>query len=115
MLGQVYLKWWSRRGETLIFTFGGSEVVLPSRRNAHFHILGHLGGIFGHLGGILASLGPSWAHLGATLEHLGPTWVQHGAILGPSWGHLGQLWVSRGGENGAPVEAKRSFLMFSFF
>ena len=39
MLGQVYVKWWFRRDETLIFVFGGSKMVLPSRRNAHFHNL----------------------------------------------------------------------------
>ena len=50
----------------------GVEMVLPSRRNAHFCILGYLGAI-------LVYLGASWAIL----------WVSWG-YLGPSWGYLGQ-------------------------
>ena len=60
MLGQVYLRWCFRRGETLIFEVRWLKVVLPSRRNAHFRILGHLGAILGYRGGTSAILGPSW-------------------------------------------------------
>ena len=78
MLGQV--GWCFRRGETLIFGVWVLKVVLPSRRNAHFRILGHLKVILGYLGSILGHLGAILGHLGAILGHLG-------AILG----HLGAI------------------------
>ena len=89
-------------------------MVLPSRRNAHFHILrnlrailGHLGGILGdlgailgHLGGILGDLGAVLGHLGAILGHLGAILGTSWAILGTSWGHLrailGPSWANLG-------------------
>ena len=99
MLGQVYLKWWFRRGETLVLGLWGVKMVLPSKRNAHFRMLGHLGAILGHLGGILRHLGVILRHLGAILGHLGAILGHLGAILGPSrailgpsWGHLRPSW-----------------------
>ena len=73
----------------------GAKMLFPPRRNAHFRILGHLGGIFGHLGGILgascAILGACWPFLGHLGLISGPPWGilgQLGAILGPFWGIL---------------------------
>ena len=80
MLGQVYVGGCFRRGETLIFGVWVLKVVLPSRRNAHFRILGHLRAILSYLGFILGDLGAILGHLGAILGHLG-------AILG----HLGVI------------------------
>ena len=82
MLGLVYLKWCFRGGETFIFDVRGLKMVLPSRRNAHFRMLGYLRAILSHLGGILGHLG---AILGASWVILGSSWV----ILGPSWAILG--------------------------
>ena len=99
MLGQVYLKSCFRRGETLIFEVRVLKVVLPSRRNAHFRILGFLKVILDHLGGILGHLGaipgPSWAILGLSWAILGLSWAilgDLGAVLGPSWDHLGSIF-----------------------
>ena len=68
MLGQVYLKVVFSLGFLYIFVLLGSKIVLPSRRNAHFRMLGYLRGILSHLGGILghlgAIMGASWVILG---------------------------------------------------
>ena len=83
-------------------------MVLPSRRNAHFRIWGHLRAIlgilgiswaiFGHLGAILGLswviLGLSWAILGLSWVTLWASWGDLGlawAILGPPWGHLATI------------------------
>ena len=100
-------------------------MVFPSRRNAHFCILGHLGFAFGYLGpcrGYLwpswVTLGPSWDHLGAILSHLGDILGQLGTNIGPTWGHLGGYLALFGAlehpQNDAPVEAKRSFSLLGF-
>ena len=79
-------------------------MVFPSRRNAHFRILGylraivdHLGSIFGHLGAISGHLGAILGHLWAILCHLGAILCHLGGILGHLGASLRQLGVLVGG------------------
>ena len=109
MLGQVYVRRCFRRGETLIFEVRVLKVVLPSRRNVHFRILGHLGLILGDLGDILGNLGAILGHLGAFLGHLGVILGHLGVILGRLGVILVSLLGGLGSKNGALVDAKRSF------
>ena len=48
----------------------GSKIVLPSRWEAHFHLLGHLKAILGHLGAILGHRGVILGYLATILGHL---------------------------------------------
>ena len=71
-------------------------MVFPSRRNALFRFLGHLGQILVHLGPIFAPLGPILAPPTPISGHLGPIWARSWKDLGPIFGYLGRSWAALG-------------------
>ena len=142
-----FSKWCSRRGETLTLRKSGAlvearrsfsyfeelwvlKVVLSSRPNAHFEILGSFGvqkwcsrrgetltftfwappwGILGHLGAILGYLGASWAILGASWAILVASWAILGRTCGQFGAILGSLWEGLPSKSVVLVEVKCSF------
>ena len=88
MLGQVYAGGWFEAFKALRWLKADSKVVLLSRRNGHFHLLGRLSSILGYLGDFLGHLRESWGSFGAIVGHLGVIFGHLGAILG----HLGVIF-----------------------